>query len=43
MQEAGREVDVLVKIDVGFHRCGVDPETTDAADFVAAGRRACRD
>jgi D-serine deaminase-like pyridoxal phosphate-dependent protein len=34
MQEAGREVDVLVKIDVGFHRCGVDPETTDAVDFV---------
>jgi D-serine deaminase-like pyridoxal phosphate-dependent protein len=35
MQEAEREVDVLVKIDVGFHRCGVDPETTDAAGFVA--------
>jgi D-serine deaminase-like pyridoxal phosphate-dependent protein len=35
MEDAGREVDVLVKIDVGFHRCGVDPEQTDAADFVA--------
>ena len=35
MQDAGREVEVLVKIDVGFHRCGVDPEKTDAADFVA--------
>jgi D-serine deaminase-like pyridoxal phosphate-dependent protein len=35
MDEAGRSVDVLVKIDVGFHRCGVDPEKTDAADFVA--------
>ena len=35
MQDAGRRVDVLVKIDVGFHRCGVDPETTDAVDFVA--------
>jgi D-serine deaminase-like pyridoxal phosphate-dependent protein len=35
MQDAGRAVDVLVKIDVGFHRCGVDPEKTDAADFVA--------
>jgi D-serine deaminase-like pyridoxal phosphate-dependent protein len=35
MQDAGRTVDVLVKIDVGFHRCGVDPETADAADFVA--------
>ena len=32
---ASRSVDVLVKIDVGFHRCGVDPETTDAAAFVA--------
>ena len=27
MQAAGREVDVLVKVDVGFHRCGIDPET----------------
>jgi D-serine deaminase-like pyridoxal phosphate-dependent protein len=35
MEEAGREVEVLVKIDVGFHRCGVDPEKTNAADFVA--------
>jgi D-serine deaminase-like pyridoxal phosphate-dependent protein len=35
MEDAGREVEVLVKIDVGFHRCGVDPEKTDAADFVA--------
>src|SRR4026208_698207 len=26
MSGAGRQVDVLVKIDVGFHRCGVDPE-----------------
>ena len=35
MQAAGRDVEVLVKIDVGFHRCGVDPETVDAVDFVA--------
>jgi hypothetical protein len=33
MREAGREVDVLVKVDVGFHRCGIDPHV-GAADFV---------
>ncbi len=31
---AGRTVDVLVKVDVGFHRCGIDPEAPGAADFV---------
>jgi D-serine deaminase-like pyridoxal phosphate-dependent protein len=36
MKAAGREVDVLVKVDVGFHRCGIDPEAADAAQFVAA-------
>lgn len=35
MQRAGREVDVLVKVDVGFHRCGIDPASADAAAFVA--------
>lgn len=35
MRRAGREVDVLVKVDVGFHRCGIDPDAPDAADFVA--------
>jgi len=35
MTEEGREVDVLVKVDVGFHRCGIDPERADAADVVA--------
>lgn len=35
MQSAGREVDVLVKVNVGFHRCGIDPDRPDAADFVA--------
>jgi D-serine deaminase-like pyridoxal phosphate-dependent protein len=35
MQRAGRSVDVLVKVDVGFHRCGIDPDSADAADFVA--------
>lgn len=32
---AGRSVDVLVKVDVGLHRCGIDPDAADAADFVA--------
>ncbi|HVL69001.1 MAG TPA: alanine racemase [Vicinamibacterales bacterium] len=35
MRRAGREVDVLVKVDVGFHRCGIDGEAPGAADFVA--------
>jgi len=30
MVRAGKEVDVLVKIDVGFHRCGIDPEVREA-------------
>jgi D-serine deaminase-like pyridoxal phosphate-dependent protein len=34
LHEAGRTVDVLVKVDVGFHRCGIDPESSGAADFV---------
>ena len=29
MVRAGKRVDVLVKIDVGFHRCGIDPDTRD--------------
>jgi D-serine deaminase-like pyridoxal phosphate-dependent protein len=35
LEDAGRTVDVLVKVDVGFHRCGIDPEAADAAAFVA--------
>jgi D-serine deaminase-like pyridoxal phosphate-dependent protein len=31
----GRVVDVLVKVDVGFHRCGIDPDRRDAAEIVA--------
>ncbi len=34
MTSAGREVDVLVKVDVGFHRCGIDPSDSGAVDFV---------
>lgn len=36
MTEAGRTVDVLVKVDVGFHRCGIDPAAAGATDFVAS-------
>ena len=34
-QAARRIVDVLVKVDVGFHRCGIDPRQPDAAAFIA--------
>ena len=33
MQRAGRSLDVLVKVDVGFHRCGIDPQG-DALGFL---------
>jgi D-serine deaminase-like pyridoxal phosphate-dependent protein len=36
MTRAGKEVDVLVKIDVGFHRCGIDPETREAMPMIKA-------
>jgi D-serine deaminase-like pyridoxal phosphate-dependent protein len=35
MVRAGRPVDVLVKIDVGFHRCGIDPDPATAVAFIA--------
>jgi len=31
---AGRTLDVLIKVDVGFHRCGIDPNANGAADAV---------
>jgi D-serine deaminase-like pyridoxal phosphate-dependent protein len=34
LQKAAREADVLVKVDVGFHRCGINPEEADAVEFV---------
>ena len=34
MSGAGREVDVLVKVDVGFHRCGIDPDAADAVGMI---------
>lgn len=39
MQAAGRRLEVLVKIDVGTHRCGVDPEQRDAVAFIEAVSR----
>lgn len=35
IHRGGGEVDVLVKVDVGFHRCGIDPAAPDAAAMVA--------
>jgi D-serine deaminase-like pyridoxal phosphate-dependent protein len=35
LRDAGRDVDVLVKVDVGLHRCGIDPDAHGAADLVA--------
>src|SRR5437764_647813 len=35
MQRAGRTLDVLIKVDVGFHRCGIDPND-DPLGFVQA-------
>lgn len=34
MQAAGRSLDVLVKVDVGSHRCGIDPAAPSGLDFV---------
>lgn len=34
LDAVGREVDVLVKVDVGFHRCGIDPSAADAVQFI---------
>jgi D-serine deaminase-like pyridoxal phosphate-dependent protein len=36
MTKAGRRIEVLVKVDVGFHRCGIDPALPVALDFVRA-------
>jgi D-serine deaminase-like pyridoxal phosphate-dependent protein len=34
MARDGKKLAVLVKVDVGFHRCGVDPESPHAMDLV---------
>ena len=30
----GKQVDVLVKVDVGFHRCGIDPDSREALNLI---------
>jgi D-serine deaminase-like pyridoxal phosphate-dependent protein len=35
MRLAGRTLDVLIKVDVGFHRCGIDP-SGDPLGFIQA-------
>ena len=37
---AAQQVDVLVKVDVGFHRCGIDPAARDAVAMIRGGGRA---
>ena len=34
MAASGRRLDVLIKVDVGFHRCGIDPDSGQAFDIV---------
>ena len=34
MSAAGKPVDVLVKVDVGFHRCGINPASNDAVAMI---------
>ncbi|HEX5070164.1 MAG TPA: alanine racemase [Vicinamibacterales bacterium] len=34
MTGAGMKLSVLVKVDVGFHRCGIDPESPHAIDAI---------
>jgi D-serine deaminase-like pyridoxal phosphate-dependent protein len=36
MTRAGRTVDVLVKVDVGFHRCGINPDPRTAVPFITS-------
>ncbi len=38
MHRAGRTLDVLVKVDVGFHRCGIDPDGEPLAFVQAIAR-----
>ena len=39
----GMKLDLLVKVDVGFHRCGIDPHSPAAPGIVAVDRRHARD
>ena len=36
MVRAGKRVEILVKIDVGFHRCGLDPDSRDTVATIRA-------
>ena len=36
MVRARKQVDVLVKVDVGFHRCGIDPAPAQAVAMIRA-------
>src|SRR5205823_7207214 len=33
-RQRGRTLDVLIKVDVGFHRCGIDPQSASAPSIV---------
>jgi D-serine deaminase-like pyridoxal phosphate-dependent protein len=35
MERAGKRLHVLVKIDVGFHRCGMDPASPDMVERIS--------
>ena len=34
MIAAGKRLDLLIKVDVGFHRCGIDPESPHAIETI---------
>ena len=36
MASAGKQVDVLVKVDVGFHRCGIEAAAKDSVEMIRA-------
>ena len=36
MTRAGRTADVLIKVDVGFHRCGINPDPRTAVPFITS-------
>ena len=35
MTTAGKQLDVLVKVDVGYHRCGIGPDPASAVPFLS--------
>lgn len=35
MVNARRRLDVLIKVDVGFHRCGINPRLQEAVSFIS--------